>query len=423
MKARLGIAVALMTLFALVLAACGPAATGGTETETAEGTPWKLVSYLTTENETVDLLPGTEITTMFNQGEISGSGSCNRYLGNYTVSGDQVTVKAVGTTQMWCDPEELMAQEKIFLGNLNRAASYKILGNQLQVIDSDGYVLLTYTALEPKPLVGTTWGLTSYNNGKGGMTSPLAGSDITAVFGTEANVGGSAGCNTYDAAYEVDGLQISIGMATTTRMACAEPEGVMEQETAYLAALQTAAQFEIVGDELVLLNGEGLKAAVFAARSAPSALALELLANAEYKTEWTTSGVVRLQNGEYRAPAAPGSESEIVIEITEYVATGELKDLSTGNTQPGAAVILTSSGGGSGTFYELHAMVVRNGQPYDAAWTQLGDRVQINSLSIENGEIVVDMVTHGPEDPLCCPTQQVVQTYALQGDELLQTSP
>jgi hypothetical protein len=35
----------------------------------------------------------------------------------------------------------------------------------------------------------------------------------------------------------------------------------------------------------------------------------------------------------------------------------------------------------------------------------LGDRIQINALSIENNKIVVDMITHGPEDPMCCPTQ------------------
>ena len=67
-------------------------------------------------------------------------------------------------------------------------------------------------------------------------------------------------------------------------------------------------------------------------------------------------------------------------------------------------------------------MVVRNGQLVYAAWTQLGDRVQINSLSIQNGESVVHMVTHGPNDPVCCPTQQVAQSYALQGDELVPTS-
>jgi hypothetical protein len=67
-------------------------------------------------------------------------------------------------------------------------------------------------------------------------------------------------------------------------------------------------------------------------------------------------------------------------------------------------------------------MVEQDSQPHDIAWTQLGDRVQINSLAVEGDEIVVEMVTHGPEDPMCCPTQQVVQTYALQGEELTRTS-
>jgi heat shock protein HslJ len=267
MKARLGIVVALITLSALALAACGaPAAT--VEMPAVEGTAWELVSYLTAENETVKPLPGTEISTVLNRGEISGIGSCNRYLGNYTVVGEKVTVKAVATTVMWCPPEELMAQEKIFIGDLNRAASYKIVGKQLQVFDEEGAVLLTYTALEPSALVGTTWGLTTYSNGKGGMASPVAGSDITAVFGTDGNVTGSAGCNTYNAAYQVDGIRISIGPAAGTKMACAEPKGIMEQETAYLAALQTATRYEIQADELVLWNNEGLKAAVFSARQA-----------------------------------------------------------------------------------------------------------------------------------------------------------
>jgi hypothetical protein len=143
---------------------------------------------------------------------------------------------------------------------------------------------------------------------------------------------------------------------------------------------------------------------------------LDSFMDAEYQTEWTPEGRVRLQDGEYRAPAAPGSASEIVVALTEHLAVGEL------NGETAAAVIVYSSGGGSGTFYELHVMVERDGQPYDVAWTQLGDRVQVNSLAIEGNEIVVDMVTHGPDDPMCCPTKQVVQTYALQGETLVQTS-
>jgi hypothetical protein len=53
------------------------------------------------------------------------------------------------------------------------------------------------------------------------------------------------------------------------------------------------------------------------------------------------------------------------------------------------------------------------------ATTLLGDRVKVNSVRIEENLIVVDMVTHGPNDPMCCPTQQVVQRYALEGNELV----
>ena len=52
----------------------------------------------------------------------------------------------------------------------------------------------------------------------------------------------------------------------------------------------------------------------------------------------------------------------------------------------------------------------------------VGDRVQIKGLSVAGNEIVVEMVTHGPDDAMCCPTQDTVQTYALEGQELVKTS-
>lgn len=47
-----------------------------------------------------------------------------------------------------------------------------------------------------------------------------------------------------------------------------------------------------------------------------------------------------------------------------------------------------------------------------------GTAVQINSLALEGKRITVDMVTQGRDDPRCCPTQQVVPTYTLQGQEM-----
>ncbi|MEJ2735224.1 MAG: META domain-containing protein [Anaerolineae bacterium] len=408
----------ILLIAALALAACGPAASSGDKT--LEITTWKLDAYVDAEGQTVEVLASSEITARFEAGQVAGSAGCNRYMGTYLASGKTLTVEVGGVTMMFCPPEALMEQEMAYLATLNRAATHEIDGDQLVIKDDDGKTILTYSELEPKPLAGPTWELTWYDNGRGGLTTPLAGTEITALFGEDGQLSGSAGCNNYTTSYEAaeadDADKITVGPAASTLMECPEPEGIMEQEFAYLAALTTATKYEIEGDELRLLNAEGLKAAVYTAKTEAAAFALETLQNAEYQTEWTREGTVRLEDGEYQAPAAPGSASEIVIALTEHIAVGELSG------QPAATPILFSSGGGSGTFYELHVLVERNGQPYDVAWTQLGDRVQINSVAIEDNQIAVDMVTHGPDDPMCCPTLQVVQTYALQGEELVLTS-
>jgi heat shock protein HslJ len=46
---------------------------------------------------------------------------------------------------------------------------------------------------------------------------------------------------------------------------CGEPERVMEQEGAYLAALARAAAYRLEGDRLALLDADGARVATFAA--------------------------------------------------------------------------------------------------------------------------------------------------------------
>jgi heat shock protein HslJ len=74
---------------------------------------------------------------------------------------------------------------------------------------------------------------------------------------------GSAGCNNYNATYEVDGDNISIGPAAATRMFCPEPDGIIEQEVQYLAALETASTYLIEVDKMEMRTAEGALAATF----------------------------------------------------------------------------------------------------------------------------------------------------------------
>jgi polar amino acid transport system substrate-binding protein len=114
------------------------------------------------------------------------------------------------------------------------------------------------------PLAGTQWQAQSYYNAAeaGGMASPLGGTQLTAEFtaGTSSGNGtiaGSSGCNTYRASYTVDGDALSIGEAASTMMFCEQPQGAMDQEAAFLAALQSASSFELETEQLHILNDQG----------------------------------------------------------------------------------------------------------------------------------------------------------------------
>ena len=121
-----------------------------------------------------------------------------------------------------------------------------------------------------------------------------------------------------------------------------------------------------------------------------------------------------LQAGEYREQIMPDSATEIVVSLLDPPAYGQQSD-----REPAAAVILVTNPGGSGTFYDLALVVDRDGEPQNIASTQLGDRIKINALSFQDGAILVDMITQGPDDPYCCPTLQVLRRYELQDQQLV----
>lgn len=158
------------------------------------------------------------------------------------------------------------------------------------------------------------------------------------------------------------------------------------------------------------------------AEAAPTAgrpLTLEALKNAAYLSEWPADGVAQLVDGEYEEEIVPGAASKLVIAFyQDMYAFGDLD----GDGVEDAAVVLATSGGGSGTFISLEAVINDRGTPNHVATASLGDRVEVKSVAIEAGKITVDMVTHGPDDPLCCPTLEVTQIYRLQGDKLVQLS-
>jgi hypothetical protein len=100
----------------------------------------------------------------------------------------------------------------------------------------------------------------------------------------------------------------------------------------------------------------------------------------------------------------------------EVYAFGDLN----GDGVDDAAVILIESSGGSGNFRYLAAVINQGGAPVNVATQFVGDREQVQAIRIDGNEITLEMVAHGPDDPMCCPTQEVTKVYQLQDDQLVE---
>jgi hypothetical protein len=161
------------------------------------------------------------------------------------------------------------------------------------------------------------------------------------------------------------------------------------------------------------------------AESAPEAAARDTtpkevlaLSSAEVKTDLVEGGVVRLENGEYMAPAAPGSAEQIIVRLLDKWAVGDVN----GDGTPETAVIVGSSSGGTGVFISLVLFAMGNGAPRELTSTALGDRVRVIGVKIDNGLITVELDQHGEVDPMCCPAQRAIREFRMEGGSLTMVS-
>ena len=195
----------IKTIFVVVfltLAACS----GGTDA--GEGLVGPI--WMVTDLNGHGLIPTTSLSAEFNaEGSVSGSSGCNSYSTSYTVDGNDISFgEEMISTQMMCaDP--VNEQEREYLLALLEAARFEINDEELTLSDGKGNVLVVYM-VQSQALAGSSWEVIGYNNGRGGVTSVIIGTEITADFGEDGQMSGSSGCNTYTAPYEAEDENISI---------------------------------------------------------------------------------------------------------------------------------------------------------------------------------------------------------------------
>gem|GEM_PF-1138603 len=122
-----------------------------------------------------------------------------------------------------------------------------------------------------------------------------------------------------------------------------------------------------------------------------SALAGASPASASYRID---GRVVALHDGKHAEPAAPGSAA---LDTTSVWGTPITADL---DGDQDAVVIIATEPGGSGTFYYVAVAELDGGAYTGSAGLLLGDRIDPQRVTFDDGVVTVDYAERRPGEPM-----------------------
>lgn len=146
--------------------------------------------------------------------------------------------------------------------------------------------------------------------------------------------------------------------------------------------------------------------------SAPG-LSEELLRNSEFLSP-AMNVPIRLVDGEFSGSV---NGVELKTSIRPGVQFGDLNDDGVDD----AALLLSENMGGTGTFVSLVVIFSQDGKFKQAPGITIDDRPVINSIAIGDNKVKIDVLVHGPNDPMVNPTQAELREYTLVDETLILT--
>lgn len=107
------------------------------------GTAWRLTT-IASGTAVSSTIAGTEVTATFGDDRIvSGSDGCNRYTAPYETSDGDLTIGALATTKMACEPD-VQQQANEVAAAMATTAAFEIDGTSLTLLDEAGDLLLQF---------------------------------------------------------------------------------------------------------------------------------------------------------------------------------------------------------------------------------------------------------------------------------------
>jgi heat shock protein HslJ len=112
-------------------------------------------------------------------------------------------------------------------------------------------------APSPADAEPATWVLQRYGE-RGRLMPVLPGTEITLVIDRrQGRLGGSGGCNSYTAGFQVKGNRLAVTPIAATKKFCGQPEGSMLQENRYFETLQAVERYRLKDRKLKLFAAGG----------------------------------------------------------------------------------------------------------------------------------------------------------------------
>lgn len=147
----------------------------------------------------------------------------------------------------------------------------------------------------------------------------------------------------------------------------------------------------------------------------PPALTAEAVRGVEIRMVHAAAGKVKLLDGIYEEPGAPGAAPSLRVRLDERIALGDLD----GDGADDAAVVVVTERAGAAVSADLLAIVSRGGAPRHAATAHLGERVRVEALAVERRRIRIRFLRWprgeaAPDAPLAA----VLEEFVLAGDRL-----
>ena len=106
-------------------------------------------------------------------------------------------------------------------------------------------------------LTSNRWLLQSYSSPTTGFQRPLPGTEITARFGADGSLSGSAGCNSYNGTFTAYDQKLRVNKLAAGQALCESPGGVMDQEGTFLSLMQKASTMTISAGQLTVFDSAG----------------------------------------------------------------------------------------------------------------------------------------------------------------------